>query len=143
MIAFFLLLLKNNLFFYIINKNIKTVNLVGLDGEGKNYLCKLYKERKKVIPTFDNVEEAKQFENVDEYVLKQKSSFGSGIGQKVVKKDELENNFEEEYLIQPKIEFKSEVQCYFFGNQLMYVNESYLKVGLKRIFMNILKKTNF
>ena len=107
----------------LIKKNIKTVNLVGLDGEGKEYLCKLYKEGKKVIPSADNIKDAKEFNNYSEYVLKQINSFGSGIGQKIINKEDLDKEFKEGYLIQPKIKFKSEVQCYFVADKLMYVYE--------------------
>ena len=107
----------------LIKKNIKTVNLVGLDGEGKEYLCKLYKQGKKVIPSADNIKDAKEFNNYSEYVLKQINSFGSGIGQKIIKKENLDKEFKQGYLIQPKIKFKSEVQCYFVADKLMYVYE--------------------
>ena len=107
----------------LIAKNIKTVNLNGLDGEGKEYLYKLYKEGKKVIPTSNNIENAKEFNSYTEYVLKKINSFGRGFGQKIIKKDDLDKEFKEGYLIQPKMKFKSEVQCYFVADKLMYVYE--------------------
>lgn len=103
-------------------KKIKTVNLIGLDGKGKEYLCEFYRQGKKVIPTVNNLEDVKKI-NVSEYVLKDNNSFGSGIGQKIVKREELFNEFADGYLIQPKIKFKSEVQCYFVADKLMYVFE--------------------
>lgn len=107
----------------LVKKQIKTVNLIGLDGMGKKYLCELYRQGKKVVPTIDNIEEALKLEGVTEYVLKDNNSFGSGIGQKMVNKKELLKKFKEGYLIQPKIKFISEVQCYFVANKLMYVFE--------------------
>ena len=107
----------------LIKKNIKTVNLEGLDGKGKEYLCKLFKQGKRVVPTVDRLEEVIKLPNNKEYVLKDIDSLGSGIGQKVVKSDELEKEFKEGCLIQPKLEFKSEVQCYYVGKKLMYVYE--------------------
>lgn len=104
-------------------RNIKTVNLEGLDGQGKSYLCKLFKEGKKVIPTIDKIEDINKINETGEYVLKDNDSFGSGIGQKFVKKEDLEKEFQKGYLIQPKLKFKSEIQCYFIGNKLMYVYE--------------------
>lgn len=104
-------------------KNIKTVNLIGLDGNGKQYLCKLFKEGKRVIPTVDNIQDINTFKKAEEYVLKDNNSFGSGIGQKVVKLEELKQEFKVGYLIQPKLKFKSEIQCYFVGQKLMYVYE--------------------
>ncbi len=56
-------------------------------------------------------------------MLKDIDSFGSGIGQKFVKKEDLEKEFKKGYLLQPKLKFKSEIQCYFIGNKLMYVYE--------------------
>ncbi len=107
----------------LVKKQIKTVNLIGLDGMGKKYLCELYRQGKKVVPTVDNLEEALKLDDVTEYVLKDNNSFGSGIGQKMVNKKELLDEFNEGYLIQPKIKFISEVQCYFVANKLMYVFE--------------------
>lgn len=104
-------------------KSIKTVNLEGLDGRGKEYLCKLYNEGRKVIPTVDKLKDIDRFGKTLEYVLKEKDSFGSGLGQKLVTENELEREFKEGYLIQPKMKFKSEVQCYFVENKLMYTYE--------------------
>ena len=104
-------------------KNIKTVNLIGLDGMGKQYLCELFEQGKQVIPTVDNIEDINKFEKTKEYVLKDNNSFGSGIGQKMVKAEDLAKEFKEGYLIQPKLKFKSEIQCYFIGQKLMYVYE--------------------
>ena len=56
-------------------------------------------------------------------MLKEIDSFGSGIGQKIVKREDLKEKFKEGYLIQPKLKFKSEIQCYFVANKLMYVYE--------------------
>lgn len=104
-------------------KNIKTVNLEGLDGQGKSYLCKLYQEGRKVIPTIDKIEDITKISETEEYVLKDNNSFGSGIGQKFVKREDLKKEFKEGYLIQPKLKFKSEIQCYFVANKLMYIYE--------------------
>lgn len=105
------------------NKNIRTINLEGLDGQGKMYLCKLFKLGKKVIPTINNINELSSLGNVGEYVLKDNNSFGSGLGQKFIKADEIIDQFKVGQLIQPKLKFKSEIQCYFVGNKLMYVYE--------------------
>lgn len=107
----------------LLNKNIKTVNLEGLDGKGKGYLCDLFKNGKKVIPTIDNIKEIDRLPSAEEYVLKDKDSFGSGLGQRIVKANKLETEFKLGDLIQPKLKFKSEVQCYFIADKLMYVYE--------------------
>ena len=107
----------------LIKKNIKTVNLEGLDGKGKQYLCELFKKGKKVIPTIDNLAEIDKLPYSEEYVLKDNDSFGSGLGQRIVKANELKTKFKVGDLIQPKLDFKSEVQCYFVADKLMYVYE--------------------
>lgn len=105
------------------NKPIKKVNFYYADSEGKGYLIDYYKKGLPVIPSTDNLEEAKKFKEYDEFVLKPLNSFGSAIGQKIVNKDELGNEFWEGALIQPKMKFKSEVQCYFVADELMYTFE--------------------
>lgn len=75
------------------NKNIKTANLEGLDGQGKKYLCKLFNEGKKVIPTVDNIVDISKLGATDQYILKDSRSFGSGICQKTVKIDEISKYF--------------------------------------------------
>lgn len=107
----------------LINKNIKTVNLDGLDGKGKFYLCNLFKAGKNVIPTIDNIEELTKLPFAEEYVLKDNDSFGSGLGQRIVKANRLKTAFKSGDLIQPKLKFKSEVECYFIADKLMYAFE--------------------
>lgn len=104
-------------------KNIKTVNLEGLDGRGKSYLCELFNKGKKVIPTVDNFNAIEKLPYAEEYVLKNKNSFGSALGQKILKPEKIDEKFQHGYIIQPKLKFKSEVQCYFVGEKLMYVHE--------------------
>lgn len=107
----------------LIKKNIKTVNLEGLDDKGKGYLCELFKKGNKVIPTIDNLDELDKLPYSKEYVLKDSNSFGSGLGQRVVKAEDLQKEFKVGDLIQPKLKFKSEVEFYFVGDQLMYIYE--------------------
>ena len=54
----------------LIKKKIKTVNLEGLDGKGKQYLCELFKNGKKVIPIIDNLKDIERLPYSEEYVLK-------------------------------------------------------------------------
>lgn len=107
----------------LIKKNIKTVNLEGLDDKGKLYLCELFKKGKKVIPTIENLDDLDKLPNSKEYVLKDSDSFGSGLGQRIVVTQDLKREFKEGDLIQPKLKFKSEVEFYFVGDKLMYVYE--------------------
>lgn len=105
------------------SKKIKTVNLEGLDGLGKKYLCQIYESGKQVIPTVDSIDKINKLPKTDKYVLKDSKSFGSGIGQKIVKAENIKEEFKEGYLIQPKLKFKSEVQFYFIADKLMYTYE--------------------
>ena len=59
----------------------------------------------------------------EEYVLKDNDSFGSGLGQRIVKANRLKTAFKSGDLIQPKLKFKSEVECYFIADKLMYAFE--------------------
>ena len=113
---------KNTELINRLKNNKKTINLIGLDGLGKNYLKELYYKNMNVIPTTDILEDALKW-NCDNYVLKLKDSFGSGIGQVFVGKEQIKEKFNDNFLIQPRLEFKSEVQTYFINNKLMYVFE--------------------
>ena len=100
----------------------KAINIVGLDGIGKSYLKDFYYKGLDVIPTTDILSDALKW-NCDEFVLKLRDSYGSGIGQLFVNKKELEQKYNSEYLIQPKLNFKSEIQAYFINDELMYTYE--------------------
>jgi len=107
------------------NKSIKKVNFYEVDSEGKRYLIDYYKKGLKVIPSTDKLEDIKKLDldSYNEFVLKPINSLGSAIGQKIVSKTDLKKEFQEGFLIQPKMKFKSEVQCYFVEDELMYVFE--------------------
>ena len=105
------------------NKPIKKVNFFEVGCNGKKYLIDFYKKGLPVIPRFDNLRQAKELKNFEEYILKPLNSFGSAFGQKNVNKEDLEKEFKEGLMIQPKIKFKSEVQCYFVENELLYTFE--------------------
>lgn len=102
--------------------NQKVINLIGLDGTGKSYLKDLYYKGLNVIPTTDILKDAFKWD-CDSYVLKLKDSFGSGLGQILVDKEKLLSIYSNNYLIQPKLKFISEVQTYFINNKLMYAYE--------------------
>lgn len=100
------------------NKPIKKVNFDGIDRNGKKYLINYYKEGLPVIPSSDNLEDV--IKGYDEFILKPLNSLKSAIGQIDVNRTDLDKCFKEGMLIQPKIKFKSEVQCYFVADELMY-----------------------
>lgn len=115
--------IKNgNLIERLKNCPTKTVNLEGFDGRGKLYLYNLFREGYNVIPTYKDVNEVIIVPAV-EFVLKNVNSFGGGLGQRYIRRDEVITEFNSRYIIQPKLKFKSEVQCYFVENELMYTYE--------------------
>lgn len=105
------------------NKPIKKVNFFEVGCNGKKYLIDYYTKGLPVIPSFDNLKQAKELKSFEEYILKPLNSFGSAFGQKSVNKEDLEKEFKEGLMIQPKIKFKSEVQCYFVEDELLYTFE--------------------
>lgn len=105
-----------------LRNNHNVINLIGLDGLGKLYLKSLYRNNYNVVPTTDILTEALKWD-CEEYVLKLKDSFGSGLGQLFVSKDKLKEKYNDKFLIQPKIKFQSEIQAYFVNDRLMYVYE--------------------
>ena len=105
------------------NKPIKKVNFFEVGCNGKKYLIDYYAKGLPVIPSFDNLKQAKDLKNIEEYILKPLNSFGSAFGQKSVNKEDLEKEFKAGLMIQPKIKFKSEVQCYFVEDELLYTFE--------------------
>lgn len=105
------------------NKPIKKVNFYEVDSGGKIYLIDYYKKGLPVIPTINNLGELEKFNSYDSLILKPIKSCNSGFGQKIINKCDLKKEFKNGLLIQPKIKFKSEVQCYFVANELMYTLE--------------------
>ncbi len=107
----------------LFNKKKKTVNMVGLDGHGKGYLCEMYEKGYRVIPTINSYKKIDSLPIVNKYVIKDYKSFGNGLFQKVVSKDMLKTKYQEGNIVQPYIDFIAEVQCYYVGKKLMYVLE--------------------
>ncbi len=105
------------------NKNIKTVNLVGLDGQGKGYLCEMFASGEQVIPTINTSSNMDLLPESAKYVIKDIKSFGNGLFQRFVEAADLQNEYTEGEIIQPYIDFISEVQCYYVGEELVYVFE--------------------
>lgn len=118
-------LYKQNQKLYQLLSGKKTVNLKGLDGDGKGYLCDLFEQGYKVVPTINSLKKLDVLPNCDSYVVKNIKSFGNGLHQKFVTKDELTSveNYNEGDIIQPKVNFISEIQCYYVGYEPVYTLE--------------------
>lgn len=105
------------------DKNAKTVNLIGLDGCGKGYLCDLFKNYEFVLPTIQTMDDFSLLPDSEKYAIKDIKSFGNGLHQKFVVKEDVETNYNEGDIIQPFMSFKAEVQCYYVADKLMYCFE--------------------
>ncbi len=107
----------------VIKKDLPRINFDGkYDGSDKRYLVKLFKNGYGVIPTIDNLNDLKLLDNPNKYMMKLKDSY-DGIGQLVVKKEELKLKFNNSYIIQPFMKFKSEVQFYYIKDKFEYALE--------------------
>lgn len=97
-----------------------SVSLTGkADQKGKRYLIDLYASGHKVIPTFDNCTKALLLGST-EYLLKPIYG-GSGKGIISVSKETLSDTFDKQrYIIQPKLEFTSEVSIFFVDSAFQY-----------------------
>lgn len=104
-------------------KNLKTVNLIGLDGVGKGYLCDMYENGLKVIPTIHEKTKLSTLPKADNYVSKNIKSFGSGLHQQIIPSSKLETDYTDGDILQPFMDFSAEIQCYYAGNKLLYVFE--------------------
>lgn len=114
---------KSNFKRRIIEKNLPRINFDGkYDGSNKEYLVKLFKNNYSVIPSISNLEELDLLNNPDKYMLKLKESY-DGIGQRVVSESELMQEFNDSYIIQPFMKFKSEVQFYYIKDKFEYALE--------------------
>lgn len=92
------------------------------DAKGKSYLVDLYNRGYQVIPTVSNMTDINKLPKNDKYVLKPIDSY-DGIGQMKLTLDELNKHFKEGYIIQPLINFKSEIQFYFINRKFIYALE--------------------
>lgn len=92
------------------------------DGSGKQYLVELYKKGYPVIPTVDNINDVSKLPECAAYLLKPHNGL-DGFGIVSLPKEQLKQHFNHNYVIQPKLDFVSEVQFYFVGNKLEYALE--------------------
>ncbi len=103
------------------SKRIPTINLNGIfDNQGKIYLQELYKKGYPVIPSSVNINDFSNYNDNDLLLMKPINGYdGYGIIEKE-KKDIINND---NYLIQPKINFSKEVEFYFLNKEFQYVLE--------------------
>ncbi|MER5255060.1 MULTISPECIES: hypothetical protein [unclassified Streptomyces] len=96
------------------------------DMAGKQYLVDLTAEGHPVIPTVDRLADVERLPDTTEYVIKPKKGADS-IGLKFLTRPELETHVpsgdtppEDEFLIQPRIDFTYEVSFYFIDDTFQY-----------------------
>lgn len=105
------------------NKDKILVNFNGkFDANGKEYLVDLFHKNYEVIPSIDNLDEFNLLPKAKKYLLKPKIGY-DGIGQRKINREELEEINIQDYIVQPLIEFESEVQFYFINTELQYALE--------------------
>ena len=101
----------------ILKKDLPRINFDGkFDNKGKHYLSKLYKEGYQVVPTVNSIDELNTIGGHEKYLVKPVNGY-AGFGIIETNKDNISNYWDEDYVIQPLLNFDSEVQFYFVGNK--------------------------
>lgn len=104
-------------------KNKKLINFNGkFDEQGKDYLVELFNRGYEVIPSINKKEDINKFPETEKYLLKPKIGY-DGMEQKVITKREIEEVDFNKYILQPLMNFQSEVQFYFLNDELQYALE--------------------
>lgn len=104
----------------ILNKNLPRINFDGkFDNKGKNYLVNLYQQGYSVVPTINRINDINKIGIHDKYLVKPVNGYASyGIIETDIKN--IKEHWNKNYVIQPKIDFDSEVQFYFIGNKFEF-----------------------
>lgn len=104
----------------ILEKNLPRINFDGrFDNQGKNYLTQLYRQGYSVVPTISNIADFDRLGDYQIYLIKPINGYASyGIIES--SKSEVHSVWNNNYVIQPKINFDSEVQFYFVGNKYQF-----------------------
>ncbi len=114
-------------FFEKLNKsNCKIVS--SLDGNfnfdkyGKKYMVDLYKMGYKVVPTIDDLSDLEKLPVVKSYIKKPYVAY-DGFDMQIISRKDLKNLSLHKEVLQPKLEFISEVQIYFINDEFQYALE--------------------
>lgn len=104
----------------IVQKNLPRINFDGkFDNQGKHYLSRLYAKGYPVVPTISSLNDLQKLSEYDTFLLKPVNGY-SGFGIIEVSADKVISLWNEDYVIQPKIKFDSEVQFYFIGSKFQF-----------------------
>ncbi len=96
--------------------------LLNFDKYGKKYLVDLFKQGYNVVPTINNIKDIDKLPVVEEYINKPYVAY-DGFDMKIIKKNELKNLKLNNEVLQPKLDFISEVQLYFINDKFQYALE--------------------
>lgn len=101
----------------ILRKNLPRINFDGkFDNQGKHYLANLYNNGYAVVPTINNILELDKLGNHEKFLVKPVNGYAS-YGIIEADKSNISDYWNKNYVIQPKLDFDSEIQFYFVGNK--------------------------
>lgn len=104
----------------ILSKNLPRINFDGkFDNQGKHYLSKLYKNGYPVVPTINNPKYIDKLGKSNEFLIKPVNGYAS-YGIITSNLQDINKYWNENYVIQPKLSFESEIQFYFIGNKFEF-----------------------
>ena len=104
----------------IVSKKLPRINFDGkFDNQGKYYLSELYKLGYPVVPTITDISDLEKIGNSQKYLVKPINGYAS-YGIIEADKSNIKSYWNKNYVIQPKINFDSEVQFYFIGNKYQF-----------------------
>lgn len=95
---------------------------LNFDKYGKKYLVDLFTKGYNVVPTIDNVKNLDKLPIVEKYIKKPYIAY-DGFDMEIINQDELKNLKLNNEVLQPKLEFISEVQLYFVNDKFQYALE--------------------
>ncbi len=104
----------------ILNKNLPRINFDGnFDNKGKHYLSHLYNLGYSVVPTIDTIDDLNKIPACEKFLIKPVNGYAS-FGIIEVDASNIREYWNKNYVIQPKIDFDSEVQFYFVGGKYQF-----------------------
>lgn len=104
----------------IVKKDLPRINFDGkFDNQGKKYLSKMFSAGLPVVPTINNYLDIDKLPESGTYLVKPVNGY-DGFGIIEATKSQLPQVWNKDYVIQPKLEFDSEVQFYFIGTKYQF-----------------------
>ena len=101
----------------ILSKNLPRINFDGkFDNQGKHYLSDLYSKGYPIVPTISDIKDLDKLGEHSKYLIKPVNGY-AGYGIIEASKDDIEKSWNSNFVIQPKLQFDSEIQFYFIGNK--------------------------